>query len=255
MEGAVWIFAGEFSQATLMVADGDDRDAAWVVTPSGAWCRHLFLAGALTEVYEDTGMIYARLADPTGGFDLSCGGISSPVAESVKKIPSPSFISLTGRAQGYRRGGGLILTVRPESLQQVDRPVRDQWVLRTARDTIFRLTAARDSLAGKPAEDRLAAALRHYALTPEKLDTLAAMAEAAVMSVKPADEPADQPDPTALIVEILKANKGPRGMAVQEIIDTLAIQGVFQDAVLKAIETLIVEDECYQPQKGFIRLL
>jgi hypothetical protein len=30
---------------------------------------------------------------------------------------------------------------------------------------------------------------------------------------------------------------------------------MFQDVVLKAIEGLIVDDECYQPQKGYIRLL
>jgi len=256
MEGAVRLFAGEFNQATLSVPDGDDRNAAWVVTPSGACCRMVFLAGALTEVHEDGDMVYARLADPTGGFDLACGGRSSPVAGAIFKIPLPSFVSLTGRPQLYLRGSEMIRTVRPDHIRPVDRTVRDQWILRTAQATLQRLETARLSLVGECSDERLAAALRHYAMTPALLGEIAAMVEEAVGQVKPA-EPAssDTPDARELIIELLKANPGPRGMAVEAIIDNLATQGIFQDAVLAAVEALIVEDECYQPQKGFVRLL
>jgi RPA family protein len=256
MEGAVRIFAGEFSQATLSVPGEDDRSAAWVITPSGACCRQVFLAGALTEVHGEGDMVYARLADPTGGFDLSCGGQSSPVAESIRKIPLPSFVSLTGRAQIWKKGSTVILSVRPELVRPIDRAVRNQWILMTAYATLHRLETARLSLRGESPDERVKAALRHYAMTPARLDELAAVAEAAVMSVKPADAPpADQPDARVLILDLLKANPGPRGMAVQDIIDTLSGEGIFQDAVLTAIQELIVEDECYQPQKGNIRLL
>jgi RPA family protein len=256
MEGAVRLFAGEFSQATLTVPDGDDRNAAWVVTPSGAYCRQVFLAGALTEVHEDGDMVYARLADPTGGFDLSCGGRSSPVAESVRKIPLPSFVSVSGRAQSWKKGGAIILSVRPEHVRPIDRLTRDLWVLKTAEETLRRLGAAALALNGKSPDERVASAVRHYAMTPAGLGDLAAMVEGAVMNVKPAESvPANQPDVRGLIMDLLSSKGGPRGMAVQEIIDTLAADGVFQDVVLSTIEALIVEDECYQPQKGFIRLL
>lgn len=256
MEGAVRLFAGEFCQATLAVPDGDDRNAAWVVTPSGAYCRQVFLAGALTEVREVGDMLYARLADPTGGFDIACGGKSSQVAETIRKIPLPSFISLSGRVQYFRKGSEVILSIRPEHIRPVDRPTRDLWVLKTAKETLCRLETARLSLLGECPDERVAAALRHYAMTPARLDELAAMTETAIGNVKPAETvAADQPDARALITDLLKAHGGPRGMAVEEIIDTLAAEGVFQDAVLTAIESLIVEDECYQPQKGFVRLL
>jgi uncharacterized protein len=256
MDGAGRIFAGEFCQATLSLPDEDDRSAAWVITPSGACCRQVFLAGALTEVREDGDMVYARLADPTGGFDLSCGGQSSQVAESIRKIPLPSFISLTGRAQIWKKGNSVIRSVRPEQVLPIDRAARDQWILKTAHVTLQRLETALLCLQGKCPDERVKVAVRHYAITPARIDELAAVAEAAVMSVKPADAPpADQPDARVLILELLKANPGPRGMAVQEIIDTLAGAGVFQDAVLAAINELIAEDECYQPQKGNIRLL
>jgi RPA family protein len=256
MEGSVRLFAGEFCQATLTVPDGDDRNAAWVVTPTGAYCRQVFLAGALTEVRENGDMVYARLADPTGGFDLSCGGKSSTVAETITKIPLPSFISLSGRAQLYRRGSEMILSIRPEYIRMIDRPTRDLWVLKTAQETLRRLETARLSLQGECPDERVATALRHYVMAPAQLNELATMAETAVGNVKSAEIVAeDQPDPRGLIIDLLKAIGSPRGMAVEEIIDTLAAQGIFQDAVLAAVEALILEDECYQPQKGFVRLL
>lgn len=256
MEGAVRFFAGEFSQSTLTVPGEDAKSPAWVVTPSGAYTREVFLTGALTVVREDGDMLYARLADPTGGFDLVCGGKHIPVAETLRKIPSPSFISVMGRAQMYRKGTEIILSIRPEHIRQIDRQTRDQWVLATANATLCRLATARLALKGECPDNRMNIVVRHYSLTPARLEELASMVEGAVMSARPPETaPADQRDVRALITDLLKAQAGPRGIAVQEIIDTLAESGVFQDAVLATIEALIVEDECYQPQKGFIRLL
>jgi uncharacterized protein len=256
MEGAVRFFAGEFCQSTLSVPGEDAKSPAWVVTPSGAYCRQVFIAGALTEVHEDGDMVYARLADPTGGFDLVCGGRTTPVAAMLQKIPQPSFISVSGRVQMYRKGNDVARSVRPEHIRLIDRGARDQWVLVTAEATLRRLAIARLALRGECTDERVAVAVRHYMMTPERLLDLAAMVEGAVMNVKPRETvPAEGPDVRALILDLLKAQGGPRGMAVQEIIDTLAANGVFQDVILTTIEALIVDDECYQPQKGFIRLL
>lgn len=257
MEGAVRLFAGEFSQATLSVPGDDDRSAAWVVTPSGAYCREVFLAGALTELGESGDMVHARLADPTGGFDLSCGGKNSPAAEILRRLPRPSFISVLGRAQVYRQGSTVTVSVRPEYVRAIDRQVRDQWILRTADATLSRLELMREVLAGSRTDERVAAAVRHYRMTPALLGDLAALIENGMMSVQPLEAAAaeDQPDVRQMVIDLLKAQPGPRGVPVQEIIDTLGAQGVFQDLVLKAIESLVTEDECYQPQKGNIRLL
>jgi uncharacterized protein len=254
MEGSVRIFAGEFCQSTLSVPGEDAKSPAWVVIPSGASCRQVFLAGALTEVREDGDMLCARLADPTGGFDLVCG-MNTPVAESIRKIPRPSFISVSGRAQMYRRGNEVILSVRPEYVQPVDRQTRDQWVLITGDAMLRRLNTARLAITGGCSDERVIAATRYYLLTPARLDELARLAEDAAKSIRPPESTPDQPDVRSLIIDLLKAQGAPRGVAVQEIIDTLSENGVFQDVILTTIQALIVEDECYQPQKGFIRLL
>lgn len=256
MEGAVRVFAGEFSQADFSVTDGDDRSGAWVVTPTGAYCRQVFLAGAFTELHDDGDRVHARLAEPTGGFDLSCQNRNSPAAAALLSLPRPSFISVSGQAQIYRQGSASALSVRPEFIRAIDREARNLWVLATADATLKRMERMRDVLLGSLSDERVAAAVRHYQMTPAKLDGMAAIIEGAVAGIRPTDSALSvQPDVRQFVIDILKAQPGPRGVAVQEIIDTLGAQGIFQDPVLKTIEALIGEDECYQPQKGYIRLL
>jgi hypothetical protein len=56
-------------------------------------------------------------------------------------------------------------------------------------------------------------------------------------------------------MEIMKGSSSPRGIAVEEIIRLAGVQGIGKADVLSTIESLIVEDECYQPQKGFVKPL
>ena len=58
-----------------------------------------------------------------------------------------------------------------------------------------------------------------------------------------------------LVIEIMKSTSSPRGIAIEEIISRAGEQGIVKAEVLSAIESLIVEDECYQPQKGFVKPL
>ncbi len=257
MDGAVHIFAGEFNRSTLPLRKGDPAGDPGVVTPSGASCGQVILSGVLMEVHEENDMLYARMADPTGGFDLVCSSRNPGVSEILRAAPRPSFIEITGRVRVSRNTPAVTLAVRPDMVRQVDRKARDRWILKTARETIRRLSLVRDFIASPSGnDDCIAAAARHYRPSAADLDALAAMTEVAVDGIAPPETGSDaQPDPRLLIIDILKASPGPRGVPVEEIIETLGQKGVFQDIVLKSIEALIVEDECYQPQKGFIRLL
>jgi RPA family protein len=139
MEGTARVFAGEFGSSTLSVQDEVTGNPAWVVTPAGEWCRFMFISGALTEVSERGDMVYSRIADPTGVFDLVIGGRNTALAETFCKIPVPSFVTCTGRAQLFLKKGETVVSIRPDILIMVDRQVRDQWVLATAQSTLERL--------------------------------------------------------------------------------------------------------------------
>jgi len=256
MEGTARVFAGEFCSSTLSVQDEVAGNPAWVVTPGGAWCRSIFLSGALTEVSERGDMVYSRIADPTGVFDLVIGGRTTALAESICKIPVPSFVTVTGRAQMFSKKGEMVVSIRPDTILVVDRQVRDQWVLATAKSTLDRLHQMNLALKGGCSDERILAAVRHYAMTKTRLRDIALMVEGAVGTVRPPGtvSPAAS-DARSLVMDILTSVNGPQGSAVEDIIAMAVTRGVSQEAVLAAIESLIIDDECYQPRKGFIKLL
>jgi RPA family protein len=256
MEGTARVFAGEYGGSTLSVQDKDSGNPAWVVTPGGAWCRFMFLSGALTEVIEIGDMVHTRIADPTGVFNLMIGGRNTALAETFCKLPVPSFVTVTGRAQMYLKHGEVILSVRPDNVLVVDRLVRDQWVLATAKSTVGRLHHMYLALQGTCTDQRILAAVRHYSMTKTRLQDLAVMVESAVQTVRSHEYTASAPpDVRTLVMEFIQAESGPRGIAVDEIIKQAAMCGISQETVLAAIESLIIDDECYQPQKGFVKPL
>jgi hypothetical protein len=217
----------------------------------------VFLAGALVEVREQGDLLSARLADPTGGFDLLSGGSTAACSESIRKIPLPSFVSVSGRAQLYRREGKPVLTIRPDQVQVIDRRIRDQWVITTASSTLARLETMHLALQGTCTDTRILRVCSHYSLTRDDLRQLAELVAGALSSVRPPREAesAMQADPREMIMEYIRTASGPRGIAVEEIVETARMRGVSPETVLAVIESLVVEDECYQPQKGYVKPL
>ena len=256
MECATKVFAGELCQSDLTIKGDDTDNVTWVVTPGGAWCDLLFIAGALTEVSESGDMLYCRVADPTGAFNLTIGGRKSPLVQTILDLPVPSFVTVTGRAQMYRKGATPAISIRPDRVLGIDRSVRDQWVLMTAEATLGRLEQLHGAVKGLCHDDRTMVAFRHYAITTARIEELASMVKNAIQSVR-APKPGTNPDVDihGLVMEIIRANREPRGIAVEEVIETAGLRGISQQAVLTAIEALIVEDECYQPQKGHVKPL
>src|SRR5208337_2373405 len=250
MEGAARVFAGDFSGATLTVPADDAGSPGWIVTPGGAWCRLLYLCGALTEVTEIADVLHCRLADPTGAFDIVAGGRRGAVAEQIRAIPVPSFIAVTGTAQLYTKNGSCMVSVRPEYIHVIDRAARDRWITMTADMTLARLELLLASLEGRTSDARADNIIRHYGLTRERRCNMVSMVGGALASVRtaPAAPPVAEADNSAIVMEIIRAKSGPRGVAVQDVIETADALGHTQAAVLAAIETLITNDDCYQPQ-------
>jgi RPA family protein len=256
MEGAARVFAGEYGGSTLSFQDDDPGSPAWVVTPGGAWCRSMFLSGAVTEVSESGDMVHTRMADPTGAFNLVIGGRNTPLAVTFCKIPVPSFVTVFGRAQMFVKNGVVHLSVRQDHVRIVDRLVRDQWVLVTAKSTLGRLKMIALAMLDSCTDKRTLAAVRHYSITKARLHELAMMVEGAVQTVRsPGYDISAHSDIRTLVMDLMAAGNGPRGIAVEEIIKRATESGVSKEAVLTAIESLIIDDECYQPQKGFVKQL
>ncbi|PKG33612.1 hypothetical protein [Methanoregula sp.] len=256
MEGAARVFAGEFSRSTLVQPMGDSGVQGGVVTPSGACCRQIFFAGVLTEAGESGDMAHCRVADPTGAFDL-ISWRKGALKDAITTIPIPSFVTVTGLAQvnQNRRPGSP--TIRPEQILPIDRATRDQIYLSTAEYTLRRIGQMRLAINGGDADDNIRRALRHYTTTTKDLQELLEMVEHVVSGIRPlAPAPAEiAADVTSEVRELVGTAPGPQGIAVEEVIAVLAGKGISKEAVLAALESLIVDDECYQPRKGYVRLL
>jgi hypothetical protein len=257
MEGAARVFAGDFSGATLAVPGSDPGSTAWVVTPGGAWCRSLYLCGALTEVAEVADVLYCRLADPTGAFDLVAGSRRGVIAEQIRTIPVPSFVAVTGTAQLYRKKEGWAVSVRPDYVEVIDKSSRNQWVVATAEVALGLLEGLLFALEGNAGDERAARVIRHYGITREQLRAMVAMIDGALAGVRTSpDAPrAAEADIRAIVMEIIRAKSGPRGVALQNVIDEAGDLGYTPAAVLAAIGKLVTSDDCYQPQKGYVKPL
>jgi RPA family protein len=256
MEGAARVFAGEFSRSTLFEPSGDSGTPGWVVTPGGAYCRQVFLAGVLTEIIESGEMLRCRVADPTGAFDIVSwrnGGLN----EVLRMIQIPSFVAVTGIAQMYQNKKNCSLTIRPEQILSIDRAARDQILLSTAGYTLHRLGKMHLAVRGECSDEKIKKAARHYAITPGVIHELVQMVECAVAEARSRDPVpvAVSPDVMSEVRELIRDTTDPQGIAVEHVIGTLTGQGIRKEAVLAALESLIVDDECYQPRKGYVRLL
>ena len=256
MEGSIKVFAGEYNCSTLSIPGVDSESLPWVVTPGGGYCRFMFLSGTLTEVSETGDMVNTRIADPTGVFNLVIGGRNTALAETFRRLPVPSFVTVTGRSQMYQKEGRIVLSVRPDYVQCVNRPVRDQCVVATAQSTLGRLYLMNLALQGTCTDDRVLAAFHHYSITKTRLRELAAMVEGAMKTVLPVEsELPEQKDVRSLVMDLIRSGSGPRGISVDQVINEAATSGIPRESVIATIESLIIDDECYQPLKGFVKPL
>jgi hypothetical protein len=256
MEGAVRVFAGEFNRSTLTVQKPGSGGPPFVVTPGGLWCHLMYLNGALTEVSENGDMLRCRISDPTGVFEVVIAGVRTELFNMARKIPVPSFVAIVGMAQMYQKRDMYFLSVRPESIQIVDRTARDTWVVRTADMTLDRLERLATAMRRQTLDPQSLAVIEHYRTTAEKVQELILMVESALSSVPMLVAPAQtSQNPGELILAIIKEHQGPRGIAVEEVVAFAGLQGVPADTATEVIRDLILQDECYQPQKGIIKLL
>jgi RPA family protein len=220
MEGFIRVFAGEYGGSTLSIQGIDSQSPPWVVTPGGGYCRFMFLSGTLTEVSETGDMVNTRVADPTGVFNLVIGGRNTALAQAFRNLSVPSFVTVTGRSQIYRKEGRFVVSVRPDSVQNVNRQVRDQWVLSTAQSTLGRLFLMNQALQGTYTDDRILAAFYHYSITKPRIRELAAMVEGAVNTVHTVEsELPVQPEVRTLVMDLIRAGSGPRGISVEQILN------------------------------------
>jgi len=252
MEHIERVFAQDFSAARHTADSRDGRDGSYVVTPTGAWCRSLFIVGAVTERRGSGDLVQARVADPTGTFRVTADWQSPDTVETLGYIEPPAFVAVTGRAVLTGSGPRAQAAVEAEALCAVDRTVRDLWVLETAGATLDRLEALRDGN-----DERTATALRLYRTTEEQVREMAGMVRTALESVRP-DIAVGEIVPVAgrdLLLSALEEEGGMRGVSLDDAVAAGVRSGLSAREARAALEELLAAGECYQPATGMVKLI
>jgi RPA family protein len=141
------VFAREFNDATYTFKESDDdRAPVYVLLPTGQRANRVFVVGTLTEtedVGEDSEYWQGRVVDPNGDTFFTYAGQYQPDAASMlRELEPPAYVSVVGKPRTYETDDGEVnVSVRPESISEVDEATRDRWVVETAERTIERIQA------------------------------------------------------------------------------------------------------------------
>ena len=141
------VFAGEFNDATHTFKESDEERApVYVLLPTGERANRIFIVATLTEtedVGEDSEYWQGRVVDPNGDpFFVYAGQYQPEAASMLRELEPPAYVAITGKPRTYETDdGNTNVSVRPESITQVDADTRDRWVVETAEQTLDRIEA------------------------------------------------------------------------------------------------------------------
>ncbi|WP_276299410.1 RPA family protein [Halorussus lipolyticus] len=139
------VFAGEFNDATHTFKESDEERAPlYALLPTGERANRIFIVGTLTEtedVGEDSEYWQGRVVDPNGDpFFVYAGQYQPEAASMLRELEPPAYVAITGKPRTYETDDGNVnVSVRPESITQVDADTRDRWVVETAEQTLDRI--------------------------------------------------------------------------------------------------------------------
>ena len=203
------------------------------------------------------------VADPTGMFHLVPGRQDTVVREALKGMEPPVFIAVTAEVMPPRQKAGAPVQVRPIEVRVADRTLRDTWIIRTAEITLERLMRMRSALECRPGDEPaptipipIQEAVRHYRLDLTRIRELEVMVRNALAKAGPVKGGEIRaPDPREAILGMIRTGSGPKGILMEDLIRSAAAMGIREDQVIATVRQLVMEDECYQPAAGMVKLL
>ncbi len=153
------VFAREFNDASYTFKESDDdRAPVYVLLPTGQRANRVFLVGTLTEtedVGEDSEYWQGRVVDPNGDtFFMYAGQYQPDAASMLRELEPPAYVAVVGKPRTYETDDGEVnVSIRPESISEVDEATRDRWVVETAERTLDRVKRYKEADMEDPATD------------------------------------------------------------------------------------------------------
>ena len=150
------VFSAELNASSLTYKGDEEKSPSYLVTPLGARVNRVIAAGVLTDKEnvgsEDEPMWRARVNDPSGSFFVNAGRYQPEASAALADMAAPSFVAVVGKVRTYSpEDGRVFVSIRPESIVEIDEATRDAWVLEACQGTLERMEAMRMAVSGDKA--------------------------------------------------------------------------------------------------------
>ena len=281
------VFADEFNDATLEIKGSREKEPSYVITPLGAKINRVFIVGVLTDVEnisEEGELVRAHISDPTGVFTLYSGRYQPEVTKKLSEIDVQAFVALTGKSRTFEPEKGVMyVSIRPETVSEVDEKTRNIHILETCKHTLERIEAMREALQlsqpnvydlqklgyHKDLCDGVINAVKHYRnvdlqkyieMVSEALNYLIPLeeeipeVEKVEIKEKEEDEKTVPDDIENMILEIIKNLENENdGAPWDMIIERCNEAGIDKDLAEEALTSLMDKGIVFEPTLGIIK--
>lgn len=141
-ETAIRTFAAEFNDAWHTFKESDDERAPmYLLLPTGNRANRIFVTGALTDTKLVSDEYWrGRITDPTGTFFVYAGQYQPDALNMLREVEPPVNVAVVGKPRTYETDDGDVnVSIRPESITQIDIDTREKWAANTAKQTLNRI--------------------------------------------------------------------------------------------------------------------
>jgi RPA family protein len=143
---ALRLFAAELAESKQTIIEhieGRDFDSRYQLTPTGVKVKRVLMMGALVEV-DNIGSfgdyLRGRIIDPTGAFTVYAGQYQPAALLALSSLTAPCFVAVVGKTSAYRPDEKTtIISIKPETIVEIDAKTRDYWVKDTVAKTLERV--------------------------------------------------------------------------------------------------------------------
>jgi len=281
------VFADEFNDATLEIRGSREKEPSYVITPLGAKINRVFIVGVLTDVEnisEEGELVRAHISDPTGVFTLYSGRYQPEVTKKLSEIDVPAFVAITGKSRTFEPEKGVMyVSIRPETVSEVDEKTRNLHILETCKHTLERIEAMKEALQlsqpnvydlqklgyHKDLCDGVINAVKHYRnvdlqkyieMVSEALNYLIPLeeeipeVEKIEIKEKEEDEKTVPDDIENMVLEIIKDLENENdGAPWDMIIEKCNEAGIDKDLAEEALTSLMDKGIVFEPTLGIIK--
>ncbi|EHQ35288.1 hypothetical protein [Methanoplanus limicola] len=143
-EPAKRVFASELREARVQFKEGsEEMSPSYIMLPTGERCNRIFFCGELKnkEKRGDQNIFYtARVKDATGLFFINAGSYQQDAMLQMASLENDSYVAVTGKPIiREMQDGGFFVSVRVESISEVDDGTYRLWLDDTAKATLDRI--------------------------------------------------------------------------------------------------------------------